>query len=152
MPRAFDGLRWAAVMWTPAHQPARPTAPPRTPCHCPPDPKHKTKAGSLSIPYPTDGGLEDSNLGDPLTFLCVLGKSHVLREKVPFFKKTEVGAQVSSEASLPVPVEGVARRSHRARLTVQLVLREAGPTQVPQGEQGYRVGAGAPEGDSRQRS
>lgn len=71
-----------------------------------PDPKHKTRAGSLSIPYPTDGGLEDSTPGDPPTFLCVLGKSHVLRDEVPFFQKTEVtevGAQVFSGASLPVP-------------------------------------------------
>lgn len=115
-------------------------------------PRPKAQDQSQSIPYPTDGGLEDSNPGDPLTFLCVFGKSHVLREEVSLFQKTELGAQVSSGASLPVPVQGVARRSRRARLTVQLVLREAGPTQVPQGEQGYPVGAGAPEGDSRQRS
>lgn len=115
-------------------------------------PRPKAQDQSRSIPYPTDGDLEDSNPGDPLTFLCAFGKSHVLREEVSLFQKTELGAQVSSGASLPVPVQGVARRSHRARLTVQLVLREAGPTQVPQGEQGYPVGAGAPEGDSRQRS
>lgn len=54
----------------------------------------------------------------------------------------------------PIPAEGVGPRwSRHARLTVQLVLREAGPAQVPHGEQGYRVGRRreGPEGDSRQR-
>lgn len=67
-------------------------------------PRPKAQDQSRSIPYPTDGGLEDSNPGDPLTFLCVFGKSHVLREEVSLFQKTELGAQVSSGASLPVPV------------------------------------------------
>lgn len=61
--------------------------------------------------------------------------------------------QASSEAPLPIPAEGAGpRRSRHARLTVQLVLREAGPAQVPHGEQGYRVGRRreGPEGDSRQ--
>lgn len=53
----------------------------------------------------------------------------------------------------PLPVEGVAPPG----LTVQLVLREAGPAQVPHGVQGYGVrGEGGrrrgPEGDSRQRT
>lgn len=62
-------------------------------------------------------------------------------------------ARHSPAAPLPIPAEGVGpRRSRHARLTVQLVLREAGPAQVPHGEQGYREGRRreGPEGDNRQ--
>lgn len=61
-------------------------------------------------------------------------------------------ARVSSEAPLPIPGRPGPHVGRRAgRLTVQLVLCEAGPAQVPHGVHGYGAGGGGPEGDSRHR-
>lgn len=99
-------------------------------------------------------------------FLCISGKSRVGR-KAPFLKQPEVGAalgcgQASVEAPLPSPWKAwPVREPLCGGLTVQLVLREAGPAQVPHGVESYGVGLGGwsgrgwgqrgPEGDSRQR-
>lgn len=83
----------------------------------------------------------------PSTFLCVSRKSPVLWA-IPFFKRPEarppfnLGSGGLRGPRSPPLWKAWARfgSRHAGRLTVQLVLREAGPAQVPHGVQGYGAG------------
>ena len=153
------GRHRAAATWTPA----RPTSGTPGSYRAPPLAAPRPPGGRDLSHFPfcpalTDGGLEQTFPGDPLLF-CVFQESHARAGGSPSSSSprrahhSAVGRRPRRPLSPPRGRRGPSGSCRAGGLTVQLVLREAGPAQVPHGVQGYGVGVGwrGPEGDSRQR-